>query len=133
MGELARIAAAAFSRRRHLEDTLGILAESKRAMVVVDGDTGAIVEANDVAYELFGKPLAGVNINRLIPERYRQAHDEHRLAFMEHPAVRPVALRGLYTVMKDGSEVPAQVDLTPIPETRMVIAEVDQLGDPVSD
>jgi len=129
MGELARLAADAYGRNKRHGQTVGILAQSDRAMMIVNGDDGRIIEANDAAYELFGKPLAGANIDRVIPERYRHAHEGHRRIFMERPVVRPMALRDLHAITKDQREIPVQIGLTPIPATRLVIAEIDQVGD----
>lgn len=129
MGDLATIAADAYGRSQHLEDTVAVLAESKRAMIITDGDRGNIVEANDAALELFGRPLIGTNISRLIPGRYQPAHEAHRKDFMQRLIARPMSAGvDVRAMTKDHGETVARVGLTPIPATRLVIAEIDPLG-----
>jgi hypothetical protein len=133
MSELAQLAANAYGRGKRLDDVVGILAESGRAMMVVDGDNGEIVAVNDSAGELFGQPLIGASLNRLVPERYQRAHDEQRSDFMRHLVARPMsAAVDVRANTKAHGETRVRIGLTPIPETRLVIAEIDPLGDSVS-
>jgi PAS domain-containing protein len=133
MLELAKVAADAY-RRNQLAGTVGILAQSERAMLILDGDKGEIVEANSAAYELFGQPLAGANLNRLVPERYQQAHDTLRRDFMQGLVARPMTAGvEVPAITRDQEEAVVRIGLTPIPTTRLVIAEIDPLGAPVAD
>jgi PAS domain-containing protein len=129
MGDLATVAADAYGRTQHLEDAVAVLSESNRAMIIVDGDRGNIVEANDAAFELFGRPLIGANISRFIPDRYQQAHGAHLKDFMQHPVARPMSAGvDVHAKTKAHGETLARVGLTPIPATHLVIAEIDPLG-----
>src|ERR1700730_6584498 len=98
MGALARLAAGTFGRRRRLDETAGILAMSGRAMIIVDGEQGTILQANAAAYELLGPPLVGAALDRIVPERHQQAHKDHRGDYMKFPVARPMGV---------GIEVPA--------------------------
>jgi len=126
--ELAQVAASAHGRSGNLDETIGILGASHRAMIIVDGETGMIVHANDAAGELFGAPLGGVGVNRLVPERYREAHDALRSGFMRDERARPMAAKvDVLAVTRDHGERHVRIGLTPIPSTSLVIAEVDPL------
>jgi PAS domain S-box-containing protein len=128
MGALARLAAEAFGRRRPIDQTAEILEISNRAMVIVDGDSGRIIQANAAAYELFGPPLVGADLDRVVPERDRQAHKEHRKDYMRFPVARPMGLGiEVRATTKDREEILVQIGLTPIPGGRLVIAEIDPL------
>lgn len=68
---------------------------------------------------LFGYPreeLLGQSIEMLVPERIRSVHSGFRLNFHSSPSVRAMgAGRDLYGQRKDGSEVPIEIGLTPVP------------------
>jgi PAS domain-containing protein len=127
MGALASLAAATFSRRRHIGEAAGILAMSERAMIIVDGDDGKIIQANAIAYELFGPPLVGATLDRIIPERHRQSHEEHRSDYMKVPLARPMGVGIAFHAVATKGEIPVEIGLTPIPKTRLVIAEIEPL------
>jgi PAS domain S-box-containing protein len=130
MGALARLAATTFGRHRHIDETVGILALSERAMIIVDGDKGKIIQANAAAYELFGPPLVGATLDRLVPERHQHAHKEHRRDYMQFPVARPMGVSiEVQAVTKGGKELLVQIGLTPIPTSRMIITEIDPLGE----
>lgn len=87
------------------------------ATVIVD-PAGAIVFVNQQVERLFGyapKELIGAPIETLLPERFRDAHPEHRMRFSSRPKPRPMgaglALSGLH---KDGSEFPVEISLSPV-------------------
>jgi len=90
---------------------------SPSAMLMVDDD-GRIVMLNAEAERLFGyarAELIGESVDRLVPARLRDAHPDHRGAFMGSPRARAMgAGRELYGVRKDGSEVPVEIGLNPI-------------------
>jgi len=126
--DLAKVAAEAYARGQDLDQTIAILAASDRAMMIIDGEAGTIVEANSAARELFGDPLAGMDLNRLVPERYRQAHEGHRSDFMQRQIPRPmIAGVDVRAITRDAGETLVRIGLTPIPTTLLVIAEVDPL------
>lgn len=86
-------------------------------IVVVDGE-GRIRLLNAEAARLFGYPsaaLVGQPVECLIPERFRSAHEQHRLRYRDKP--RPRAMGAglqLYGMRHDGSEFPMEIGLTPL-------------------
>ena len=128
MLELAQVAAEAYARSGQLQDAVGVITESERAMMIIDGDEGEIVHANDAAEGLFGVHLAGTDHARLIPERLRAKHAGERGDFMQHLTPRPMgASAELSALTRDRGEISVQIGLTPLPGTRLVIAEIDPL------
>jgi PAS domain-containing protein len=129
MGALARLAAVTFGRHRQLDDAAAILAQSGRAMMIVDGERGKIIQANASAYELFGPPLVGATLDRVVPERHQPAHREHRRDYMQFPVARPmgVGIEVHAVTTKDRGEVLVEIGLTPIPASRLIIVEIDPL------
>ena len=87
------------------------------AMVVVDR-RGSIVIVNAQAERLFGysrRELVGMELELLIPERFREAHRNHRGEYTAAPAVRPMGTAlELYGVTKEGTEIPVEISLSPI-------------------
>jgi PAS domain-containing protein len=131
MGALARLAASTFGRRQLIDEAAGILEQSGRAMIIVDGDNGKLIQANAAAYELFGSPLVGARLDRIVPEHHRQAHNQHRADYMQFPVARPMSVGiEVHATTKDRGETLVVIGLTPIPTTRLIIAEIDPLEEP---
>ena len=106
-----------------MDETVGILAQSERAMMIIDADSGRIVQANPAAYDLFGAPLVDAALERLIPEDLQPAHKQHIKDYMKTPVDRPLSSRfEAPATTKDGIRT-VIIGLTPIPSTRLVIAE----------
>ena len=87
------------------------------ATVVVDGH-GTVVFANAQVESTFGftaAELIGSPVERLLPERFRAVHPEHRAQFGAAPKPRPMGaglkLLGLH---KDGREFPVEISLSPV-------------------
>jgi PAS domain S-box-containing protein len=106
-----------------------ILDASPYAIVVVDG-ARKIAFANRGAETLFGygrNELAGLDLDALIPARYRQAHARHVSKFLRWPFSRAMPAAGsLAGRRKDGSEVPIEIALNPIetPKGAFVLATI---------
>ena len=85
--------------------------------VLVVGRDGSIVSANGHAERLFGfgrGKLVGVSIEELVPERYRQQHQQLREGFSADPGVRPMGSgRELSAVRSDGHEFPVEIAIGP--------------------
>jgi PAS domain S-box-containing protein len=87
--------------------------------VVVADRRGRIVLVNAATEALFGytrRELLGKPVEVLVPEGLRAAHQGHRAGYVAEPRRRPMgaALR-LYGRRKDGSEVPVEISLSPMP------------------
>lgn len=105
------------------------------ALIVVD-DTGHIVLANQQAERLFGYPpqgLAGLTIERLIPEDARERHRAHREGYMSSPRIRPMGGAGMALVgqRKDGAQFPVEIALSPIQtdEGRRFLASIRDISE----
>jgi PAS domain S-box-containing protein len=103
-----------------LPDTLlATLVESAPdAMLVVDAG-GRIVFANRMAEQIFGyaaSELRDAPVERLIPDRIRAVHAEHRARYMANPRTREMGATAidLVAVRKDGAEFPVEIRLSPV-------------------
>jgi two-component system, sensor histidine kinase and response regulator len=94
-----------------------IVEASPGAMLLVGGD-GKIVAANRMAEELFGymsNEMAGLQLEQLLPERFRSAHPANRLAFFHQPKERAMGIgRELSALRKNGVEFPVEIGLNPV-------------------
>jgi PAS domain S-box-containing protein len=88
------------------------------AMLVVDAG-GRIVFANRMAEQVFGyaaSELRDAPIERLIPDRIRAVHAEHRARYMANPRTREMGATAIdmVAVRKDGGEFPVEIRLSPV-------------------
>src|SRR5579864_444338 len=90
---------------------------SPDAIFVTDAD-GMIRNANPRATELFGytrTEFAQMNVEQLVPQRFRTRHPSHRENYNAHPRARQMgAAMNLYGLRKDGSEFPVDIMLKPM-------------------
>lgn len=96
------------------------------ATVIVDAG-GTILFSNQRVEELFGYPpeqLTGLNVDMLLPERFRARHATHRERFAADKRARPMgAGLELFARRRDGTEFPVEISLSPIHDgQRAVIA-----------
>ncbi len=106
--------------RSHMEaDSRRLLEAVPDAMLITDR-AGIIVAANPRAEELFGYArfeLALKPLELLIPERFRQKHQDHEANFFIDPHARSLGRgRDLVGLRKDGTEIPLEISLHPIHE-----------------
>jgi PAS domain S-box-containing protein len=102
----------------HIEGLFERLFEFSPDAVFVAEKSGVIVRANSQAERFFGydrKELIGLQIETLVPERFRSKHPEHRRDYGAQPHIRPMgAGLELYGLRKDGSEFPVDIMLSPV-------------------
>lgn len=84
--------------------------------IIMVEESGRIAIANPVAEQLFGyssAELVGMQMEMLLPERYRKGHFGFRAAFNAHPEPRRMGLgRDLTALRKNGTEFPVEVSLS---------------------
>ncbi len=102
----------------HIEGLFERLFEFSPDAVFVADKSGVIVRANSQAERFFGydrKELIGLQIEALVPERFRFKHPEHRRDYGAQPHIRPMgAGLELYGLRKDGGEFPVDIMLSPV-------------------
>ena len=87
--------------------------------IVLADEGGRIVLANRLAAAMFGyqpAELAGQLVESLMPAGLRDAHRLDRASYALKPVARPMADRArLVGLRKDGSTIPVEVTLCPVP------------------
>lgn len=95
----------------------GFLEAAPDAIVVVD-PSGSIVIVNRLAERVFGysrQELLGMQIEGLVPQRFRKQHAAYRNTYFREPRTRPMGEgRELSGRRKDGSEFPVEISLSPL-------------------
>jgi PAS domain S-box-containing protein len=96
----------------------GPLVEAMPDGIVIADNGGRILYVNQVAEELSGyqrEELVGLTVESLVPERFRQAHLDHRDGYTSSPHPRPMGSGvTLHLLRKDGLEHPVDIALSPI-------------------
>ncbi len=86
--------------------------------IIVVGRGGEIIRVNKQAEKLFGysrNELTDLHHEILLPERFREIHEEHRRKYMSGPRIRPMGTGlELYGRKKDGSEFSVDIALGPL-------------------
>jgi PAS domain S-box-containing protein len=99
-----------------------IFEKNADALVLVDGDTGKIMQVNDRCSLLFGyhkSELADQIVEILVPDALRDQHKKHRANFAEDPRSRSMGLGlKLEGRRKNGTTFPAEITLAPL-QTKM--------------
>jgi len=87
------------------------------AMLLVN-DAGQVIQANPSAQLLLGYPLEtiiGLEVESLIPQRYREHHRHYRQAFNDNREERPMGTGNTLTVLtRDGRELNVHIGLSPL-------------------
>jgi two-component system sensor kinase FixL len=100
------------------ENSLHWLLEALVDAVLIADSDGSIVFANASAERLFGygrDELGSLQVENLIPERFRQLHRSQRAEYANTPHSRPMGSSpDLKGQRKDGTEFPVEVSLSPL-------------------
>jgi PAS domain S-box-containing protein len=120
------------AREHALGEQFRVLFESAPNGVLVADDDGRISLLNAAMEKMFGysrTELAGLSVDVLVPERFRQQHAGFRKLFALAPQSRPVGVgRDLFGRCRDGTEFPVEIGLNPIragSKTSIMITVVD--------
>jgi PAS domain S-box-containing protein len=112
-------------RKKSQERIEGLLNFTPDAIIAVD-DKGAITLVNQQTEKLFRytrEELLGKQLELLVPEKFRNAHKQHRSAYFHSPRVREMgAGLNLYGRRKDGSEFPVEISLSPFETNEGIVA-----------
>ena len=113
---LAIIARDVSAARRAERQISRIFEVSAHGMLLVARD-GAVRRTNDAARRVFlldQECLTDLNIDDLLPRKYREMHARQRAAYLEAPSVRPMGPgRDLIGLRTDGTQVSVEVTLSP--------------------
>ena len=106
-------------------DLFQLAFESSPTGKCVTDPAGTILLVNAETERLFGyarHELIGQSVDILVPERYRSRHPGYRANFYADPHARPMgAGRDLFGLRKDGTEIPIEIGLKPVPTPEGVI------------
>jgi PAS domain S-box-containing protein len=87
------------------------------AMLLIN-DAGLVIQANPTAQLLLGYPLetiVGLEVESLIPQRYREHHRHYRKAFNENRETRPMGNGNALSILtRDGRELSVHIGLSPL-------------------
>jgi diguanylate cyclase (GGDEF)-like protein/PAS domain S-box-containing protein len=104
-------------RKRSEERLHHVVEAAPNAMVMVNSH-GRIVLVNTQAERSFGysrDELLSMDVEELIPDRFRSGHEQTRAAFFTQPDRRDMGTgRDLYGRRKNGTEIPIEIGLNPI-------------------
>ena len=111
-----------------------VLDAAPDAMIIVD-EAGTVCFANRQVSSLFGyshDQVIGMDIEQLMPERFRRRHVAHRQEYEQ--ALRSRAMGeglALFGRRVDGSEFPVEISLSPIrtPEQLLIAAAIRDVSD----
>jgi PAS domain S-box-containing protein len=101
----------------HSQEAINALFLHATEGILVTNSKGEITRINPSAEKLFGYAageLTQVKIERLVPQRFSNKHENNRTNYAHHPHARSMGLgMELYGLKKDGSEFPVEISLSP--------------------
>jgi two-component system, cell cycle sensor histidine kinase and response regulator CckA len=104
--------------RKKDENSLRALIETMPIGIVIANEHGQFNDVNAETLRMFGygrKELIGEPVEKLLPERLRSSHKEHRFGYTKQPHTRPIGIgMELLGCRKDGTEFPVEVSLAPL-------------------
>lgn len=103
---------------RQSESRFRRLIENAPDAIVGVNVEGRILLVNEQAEKMFGyldDEMDGLSIEALVPERFHEAHVQHRAAYVREPRTRPMgADLELFARRRDGTEFPVEISLSPM-------------------
>ncbi|MDP4264953.1 MAG: PAS domain S-box protein [Bacteroidota bacterium] len=94
------------------------LLETSPDPLVIINSSGQILFINAQTELLFGykkEELLGRKVEKLMPDRFLESHNEYRKDFFSHPKTRNMnSGLELFAKRKDGTEFPAEISLSPL-------------------
>lgn len=94
------------------------LLESAPDGMIVSDQQGRVIMSNHQAQEMFGYSrveFETLNVDSLVPDRFRSGHPGNRRKFFSDPAMREMgSSMELSAVRKDGGEFPVEISLSPV-------------------
>jgi len=121
--------------RKEAEERFRLVVETSPTAMLMVADGGAITLVNRQAEVVFGysrTELVGMNVDALVPLRYRTSHGTDRAAYAGAPTARAMGVgRELFARRKDGSELPVEIALSPIHSERglFVVASIADISE----
>jgi PAS domain S-box-containing protein len=110
------------SSRDHLPNlsTHQLLESPIDALMIVD-HRGLIQMVNSQMEQMFGysrQELLGQAMGMLLPQRFRELHEDHMVSYFANPRMRPMGTGlELYGLRKNGDEFPLEISLNPLQST----------------
>jgi two-component system sensor kinase FixL len=102
--------------RRKNQNQLDALYQAATEAIIVTAENGLITLANPAAHRLFryeAGALAGMEVDKLVPARYRHKHEDYREHYQHDPRSRAMGSgRDLFAVRRDGTEFPVEISLS---------------------
>jgi len=123
------------TERKRAEDKFRSLFESVPDALVVVNRGGEIMLVNAQTERAFGyarSELLGMQVDALVPERFRRHHGAHRSAYFSDGKVQRIGTnRALSALRKDGSEFPVEISLSSLDtqDGRLVSATIRDVSD----
>jgi len=120
------------AERKRAEQRFRMLVETAPTGIIIVDSGGRIVDSNVHSLKMFGysrEELVGQQVEVLLPESLKAAHQGHRASYASNPHARPMGMgMDLFARRKDGSEFPVEISLGPLAtkgETLVSAAIVD--------
>ena len=106
------------AERQRAQERFHLVVESAPNAILLVSMDNKLRMVNTQVEHYFGydrTELIGMNIEQLIPGRFRNSHKGHLMDFFANPSPRSMGVgRDLYALRKDGSEFPAEIGIVPL-------------------